>query len=159
MKNKRARYAAIKRLISKKNIHNQDELLALLKNEGFIVTQATLSRDLKFLKVGKVPDGRGDYLYSFPDEDSRAGSEASLVSDFMRGFILLQFSNGLGLIKTLSGHANSVAFALDHLAIPEVLGTIAGDDTILVIPKNGVTKDELLKGFLSKMPELEERVV
>jgi len=159
MKKKRARYSAIKRLISTKNIHNQDELLELLKNEGFNVTQATLSRDLKFLKVGKVPDGRGGYLYSFPDEDSRAGSEASLVSDFMRGFLLLQFSNGLGLIKTLSGHANSVAFALDHLAVPEVLGTIAGDDTILVIPKNGVTKDELQKGLLAKMPELKERVV
>lgn len=159
MKKKRARYSAIKRLISTKNIHNQDELLELLKNEGFNVTQATLSRDLKFLKVGKVPDGRGGYLYSFPDEDSRAGSEASLISDFMRGFLLLQFSNGLGLIKTLSGHANSVAFALDHLAVPEVLGTIAGDDTILVIPKNGVTKDELLEGLLAKMPELKERVV
>ena len=159
MKKKRARYSAIKRLISTKNIHNQDELLELLKNEDFDVTQATLSRDLKFLKVGKVPDGRGGYRYAFPDEDSRAGSEASLISDFMRGFLLLQFSNGLGLIKTLSGHANSVAFALDHLAVPEVLGTIAGDDTILVIPKNGITKDELLKGLLAKMPELKERVV
>ena len=159
MKKKRARYSAIKRLISTKKIHNQDELLELLKNESFDVTQATLSRDLKFIKVGKVPDGHGGYLYAFPDEDSRAGSEASLISDFMRGFILLQFSNGLGLIKTLSGHANSVAFALDHLAVPEVLGSIAGDDTILVIPKNGVTKDELLKGLLAKMPELEEHVV
>ncbi len=159
MKNKRARYSAIKRLIETKNIHNQDELLGLLKDEGFDVTQATLSRDLKFLKVGKVPDGRGGYLYSFPDEDSRAGSEVSLVEDCMRGFLLLQFSNGLGLIKTLSGHANSVAFALDHLAIPEVLGTIAGDDTVLIIPKDGITKESLKEGLLKKIPDLKERLI
>ena len=157
MKKKAARYAIIKRIIESRNVGSQEELLKLLIEEGYPVTQATLSRDLKFLKVGKIPDGKGGYIYVFPNDESKAGSDESLVNDFMRGFLSIDFSGNFALIKTLAGHANSVAFAIDHLGIQGVLGTIAGDDTILVVPMDGVTREELLKGFEEKIPDLTER--
>ncbi len=156
MKRKSARYAVIKRIIENNNVGSQEELLNLLLEEGYSVTQATLSRDLKFLKVGKIPDGKGGYIYVFPDDESKAGSDESLINDFLRGFLTIEFSGNFALIKTLAGHANSVAFAIDHLDIPGVLGTIAGDDTILVVPKDGVNKKEIFKGFKRRIPGLSD---
>jgi transcriptional regulator of arginine metabolism len=131
-------------------------LLQFLCEEGFTVTQATLSRDLKYLKVGKVPDGRGGYIYTFSDSASKVGSDKSLVDDFRMGFISLEFSGNQGVVKTLPGHANSVAFAIDNLDIREVLGTIAGDDTILLIPRDGVSRNQMFQALQDHIPGLEE---
>jgi len=157
VRKKAERYSIIRRIIQSQKVGSQEELLELLQNEGYSVTQATLSRDLKFLKVGKVPDGRGGYIYVFPDDVSKSGSEESLVNDFIRGFLSLDFSGNLALIKTISGHANSVAFAIDHLEIPEVLGTVAGDDTIILVPRDGVSRKKLLEGLITKLPILKEK--
>jgi transcriptional regulator of arginine metabolism len=150
------RLARLRQLIETRPVNSQEVLLHFLEAEGFTVTQATLSRDLKYLKVGKVPDGKGGYLYTFSDTASKVGSEKSLVEDFLRGFISLEFSGANGVVKTLPGHASTVAFAIDNLAIREVLGTIAGDDTILVVPRDGVSKGELLAGLKQRIPGVEE---
>jgi transcriptional regulator of arginine metabolism len=150
------RLARLRQLIETRPVNSQDVLLHLLEAEGFRVTQATLSRDLKYLKVGKVPDGKGGYLYTFSDAASKVGSEKSLVEDFRRGFISIEFSGAQGIIKTLPGHASTVAFAVDNLDIREVLGTIAGDDTILVVPRDGVSRSELIRGLQERIPGLEE---
>jgi transcriptional regulator of arginine metabolism len=150
------RLARLRQLIETRPVNSQDVLLHLLEAEGFRVTQATLSRDLKYLKVGKVPDGKGGYLYTFSDAASKVGSDKSLVEDFLRGFISLEFSGSHGIIKTLPGHASTVAFAIDNLAIREVLGTIAGDDTILVVPRDDITRSELLAGLKRRIPGVEE---
>jgi transcriptional regulator of arginine metabolism len=150
------RLARLRHIIETHPVDSQETLLHLLNDDGFRITQATLSRDLKYLKVGKVPDGKGGYLYTFSDAASKVGSEKSLVEDFRRGFISIEFSGAQGIIKTLPGHASTVAFAVDNLDIREVLGTIAGDDTILVVPRDGVSRSELIRGLQERIPGLEE---
>jgi transcriptional regulator of arginine metabolism len=152
------RLARLRHIIETRQIRSHEVLLRFLSEEGFNVTQATLSRDLKYLKVGKVPDGRGGYVYTFSDSASKVGSDKSLVEDFRRGFISIEFSGNQAVVKTLPGHASSVAFAIDNLNIPEVLGTIAGNDTILLVPRNGVSPGELFKGLQERIPGLEEEM-
>jgi transcriptional regulator of arginine metabolism len=150
-----ARLARLRQIVGSRQAHSQEELARLLLEEGFEVTQATLSRDLKQLQAGKAPDGQGGYRYTLPDPGD-AGSEASLIEDFRRGFLNIEFSGNQGVIKTLPGHANSVAFALDNLRVPGVLGTIAGDDTILVIPRDGVRRSALRAALAARIPGLGE---
>lgn len=152
------RLARLRHIIETRQIRSHEVLLSILSEEGFTVTQATLSRDLKYLKVGKVPDGRGGYIYTFSDSASKVGSDKSLVEDFRRGFISIEFSGSEGVVKTLPGHASSVAFAIDNLNIREVLGTIAGNDTILLIPRNGVSRNQLIKALQERIPGLEEEI-
>ncbi len=155
MKERTNRLSTIKELIKDNRIDNQDMLLELLANEGFNVTQATLSRDLKMLKVGKISDGWSGYYYALPENDLISESEKSYIQDVRRGVLSIEFSYNFGVIKTRSGHANSVALALDVLALPEILGTLAGDDTIFVILREGMSKEDLLESFKSRIPEIE----
>ena len=73
-----------------------------------------------------------------------------------RGIISIEFSGDIGVIKTRPGHANSVCFALDVLALPEILGSIAGDDTIFIILREGMTKEDLLESFQTRIPEIKD---
>lgn len=146
------RLAAIRRLIGASAVRNQEGLLVALKREGFAVTQATLSRDLRALGVVRVADERGEYVYSFSDPEGKAGSGPSLTQDFMRGFISMEFSGAFALVKTLPGHAGSVAYALDHLKLTSILGTLAGDDTILVVPRDGSARTDILKEIRRRIP-------
>lgn len=155
MKQRYNRLSVVKDLISKNRIDNQDALLQMLKEEGFDVTQATLSRDLKMLKVGKISDGWSGYYYSLPQNELVEDNEKSYILDVRRGIISIEFSGNIGVIKTRSGHANSVAYALDALGIPEILGTLAGDDTIFVLLREGMTKEDLLEDFREKIPEID----
>ena len=152
------RLARLRHIIETRQIRSHEVLLSFLSEEGFTVTQATLSRDLKHLKVGKVPDGRGGYIYTFSDSARKVGSDKSLVEDLRRGFISIEFSGCEGVIKTLPGHASSVAFAIDNLSIREVLGTIAGNDTILLIPRDGVSRRQLITALQERIPGLEEEI-
>ena len=153
---KNARLATIRRLVDHHEISNQERLARLLEQEGFRVTQATLSRDLKYLQVGKVADGKGGYIYAFPESGHKSVSEQDLVEDFRRGYMQIDFSGDFGVIKTLPGHASTVAFAVDTLGIPVVLGTVAGDDTILVIPRDGVRRSDMLRAFKERIPGFQE---
>lgn len=156
MKERSVRLRLIKKVIKNNRIESQEHLLDLLGEEGFGVTQATLSRDLKYLKVGKISDGRQGYYYALPGEEQKKESERNYADDFLRGYIGLEFSGNLGVVKTLPGHANSVALALDNLDLKDLLGTIAGDDTILLVLREG-TDAEVFSGQLkSKIPDLEE---
>ena len=154
----KARILAIRRIIEVRKIDNQETLARYLKEEGFRVTQATLLRDLKTIKVGKVPDGSGGYLYEFPNTDTRSGSDTDLIEDFTSGFESIDFSGCLGLIKTLPGHASSVASAVDNLEIKEILGTVAGDDTIMVFPKDGIPRENMVLGSKRKIPGFKEKI-
>ena len=156
MKSRHNRLAVVKELIRNNRIDNQETLLSMLKVEGFTVTQATLSRDLKMLKVGKISDGWSGYYYSLPENDLVSESEKSYIQDVRRGIISIEFSGNFGVVKTRPGHANSVGIALGILAIPEILGTLAGDDTIFVILREGMTKEDLLESFKTRIPDIEE---
>ncbi|HPZ16388.1 MAG: ArgR family transcriptional regulator [Sphaerochaeta sp.] len=156
MRERHNRLAVVKELIKNNRIDNQDMLLEMLRVEGYSVTQATLSRDLKMLKVGKISDGWSGYYYSLPDSDLVSESEKSYIQDVRRGILSIEFSGNFGVIKTRPGHANSVGIALDILAIPEILGTLAGDDTIFIILREGMSKEDLQESFKTRIPDIEE---
>ena len=133
---KAERLEAVKQIIKDNRISSQEQLLSELLKKGFDVTQATLSRDLKQIKVSRVSDGSDGYMYSIPGYQKEASAEASsavYIEDLRRGFISLSFSGNICVMKTLVGHANSVAAAIDNIGIPGILGTVAGDDTIFAV--------------------------
>ena len=155
MKERQSRLKAIKQLIKDNIIESQDDLLALLQKENFEVTQATLSRDLKLLKVGKVPDGQNGYKYDLPDEEN-SENEAIYVQDFLRGYVSIDFSGNIVVIKTFPGHANTVCNAIDNLNMDQVLGTVAGDNCMFACLKEGVTGDDFMAKLKEHIPGIED---
>ena len=153
MKNRNERLMEIRRLIGSQNISSQDELMKILVKKGFEMTQATLSRDLKYLKVAKMPDEQTGYVYILPDKD-QVLEEPGLPGQGLGGLISLDFAQGMAILKTLPGHASSIAYTLDNLDAYEIAGTIAGDDTILLIPRDGVSRSDLANLLKLRMPGL-----
>ena len=154
---KNNRHSKIIELVHQYAIETQEELAQKLNEAGFEVTQATLSRDLKLLKVGKISDGRNGYVYTLPGEDERQETDQSLAQDFMRGYISIEYSGNIAVVKTYSGYADVVAVALDTLAMDEILGTIAGgDNCVFACLKEGITGEDFLKALKTRIPELEE---
>ena len=140
------RLETVKKIIRSSRISSQEQLLSALESEGIEVTQATLSRDLKQLKVAKVSDGEEGYMYSLPGYSrlQSAGEASSVyIEDLRRGFISLNFSANICVITTLVGHANSVASAIDNIGIPGIIGTVAGDDTIIAVMSEGAVRGEI----------------
>ena len=150
MKGRNERLKAVKRAIAHRGVANQEGLLALLTRDGFEVTQATLSRDLKALRVGKVSAPDGTYVYALPEESDR--SQDDLIRDFQRGYLSMESSGNLVVLKTLPGHAQATAWALDTLEMSDILGTVAGDDTILIILRQGSDFGALQRSLLRLMP-------
>jgi transcriptional regulator of arginine metabolism len=157
MKERLARLKAVRKLIKTYRIESQETLLGHLEKEGFQVTQATLSRDLKLLKVGKISDGHNGYVYSLPEDDERQETERAYIHDFLRGYISIDWSGNLVVIKTYSGHSDSVALAVDNLGLDDVMGTISGrDNTVFVALREGVGGEEFLSHMKESIPEIEE---
>jgi transcriptional regulator of arginine metabolism len=140
MKIKSQRLVAIKNIIAAQKVGSQDELLSHLGKEGFVTTQATLSRDLKFLKVAKIPDPEVGYIYTLRDLGIKVADDSAYDEFPMGGVESIEFSENLAVIKTKPGFANGVASVIDSHGLYEILGTIAGDDTILLIAREGVSK-------------------
>ena len=146
MKVKASRLEALKMLISSKELSNQEEVLQALKVEGFLLTQATLSRDLKQLKVAKAASMNGKYVYVLPNETmyKRIHKPLSPTEMMMTpGFVSINFSGNMAIIKTRPGYASSIAYNIDSSDIPQIMGTIAGDDTIFIVIKEGTTPEEV----------------
>jgi len=159
MKNRTKRQLAIKQAILSSRISSQDELLHIMKDQGFELTQATLSRDLKILKVAKVSDQVLGYVYVIPEgvntENQRENSRINFLAD---GFRDLQFSGNLAVMRTMPGYASSLAAVIDNSEPYEIIGTIAGDDTILLIMREGVTHSDLINSLILIMPKLEDKL-
>ena len=155
MKERLARIKAVRKLLENNRIESQDIFLGLLQKEGFPVTQATLSRDLKVLKVGKISDGQGGYFYSLPGKEERQEIEYSYIHDFLKGYISIDWSGNIVVVKTYSGHSDPVSLALDSFGFDEVLGTIAGrDNTVAVFLREGVKGEDFMKRMKETIPEL-----
>ena len=155
MKERRARLDVIRKLIKAERIKSQETLLEHLHKKGFAVTQATLSRDLKKLKVGKVSDSFGSYVYTLAEEEGHQETERVYVHDFQRGYISIDWSGNIVVIKTHSGHADPIAVVLDNLGFNEVLGTIAGNDnTVAVFLREGVSGKDFLRRLKEAIPGL-----
>lgn len=138
MTTKTERLNAICRILQAADISSQEELLKRLNQEGFSVTQATLSRDIRSLKVIKVHGANGSYAYKLP---SPQASDMAKDEALRPGRI--EFSGNLAVIKTRPGYAMGLASDIDDQAPREILGTIAGDDTILVIPREGYAREDV----------------
>lgn len=150
IKEKARRLEAIKMLVSSKEIGSQEELLGELRKKGFILTQATLSRDLKQLKVAKAASMNGNYLYVLPNETMYhrihtplKGTEIMATS----GILGINFSGNMGVVHTRPGYASSVAYNIDNAEIPEILGTIAGDDTIFIVISDGSDHNAVMQAI------------
>ena len=125
-------HAKIKEIIDKHKVETQEDLAAALRNEGIEVTQATVSRDIKELMLVKVPDADGHYHYAYPKEHNMLLTPGRLERTFQDSIISVRASQCLVVIRTLPGTAQAVAYAVDYMKWPEILGTIAGDDTVFV---------------------------
>jgi transcriptional regulator of arginine metabolism len=158
MKNKTERLQAIRRLIGNEKISNQEELLKQMELIGFKLTQATLSRDLRFLKVAKMPDENKGYTYAIPENEGPI-SPGSMENFPMNGFLSLEFAQGMGLMKTLPGFASSIASAIDMMKIREIAGTVAGDDTILIVIRDGVRKEDVIRRLSHFIPGMQRNFI
>ncbi|MED4251797.1 transcriptional regulator AhrC/ArgR [Priestia megaterium] len=130
--NKGQRHIKIRDIITNNDIETQDELVDILKNQGFNVTQATISRDIKELHLVKVPLMDGRYKYSLP-ADQRFNPLQKLKRSLMDAFVKIDSAGHMLVMKTLPGNANAIGALIDHLDWDEILGTICGDDTCLII--------------------------
>ncbi len=132
---KTERQNEIIRLISSRDIGTQDELAAALRESGYQVTQATVSRDIRELRLTKTPAQGGGYRYARREKRELAVSER-LTRILKDSVIQVDFSGQTVVVKTLSGSANVAAEAIDTLGWPEILGTIAGDNTIFIVVRD-----------------------
>ena len=156
MKNKKQRLETLKMLISSKELGSQGEVLKELAAEGFEVTQATLSRDLKQLKVAKAASMNGSYVYVLPNETmyKRITKQESAHEMLITGGILsVQFSHNICVIHTRAGYASAIAFNIDHCMLRSVIGTIAGDDAIILVLSEHATREQVLDDLKEFMPE------
>lgn len=156
MSTKSERLLTIRKIINTNKIHRQEELLSLLVNRGHDTTQATLSRDLRELKVGKIHDAHYGSIYFIPDEVSLNDGDSRPL---LQGIVSFEVSGQLAVLKTNAGFANSVAVKIDEKAYPILLGTIAGNDTILMMIKDGVEKQKVLDELGPDFPELLEILI
>ena len=157
MKSKKDRLETLRLIISSQEMGNQEELLAALRKEGYVVTQATLSRDLKQLKVAKAATMRGNYIYVLPNVTMyKRVSTPAQVKEMMQvpGFLSIHFSGNMGVIKTRPGYASSIAYNIDASHISCILGTIAGDDTIFIVVAEGTQQKDVVSALAAAVPEM-----
>ncbi|MBO8163124.1 MAG: transcriptional regulator ArgR [Brevibacillus sp.] len=148
--NKGQRHIKIREIIANNEVETQDELVDYLREAGFNVTQATVSRDIKELHLVKVPLADGRYKYSLP-ADQKFNPLQKLKRALIDSFISVDYANNLIVMKTMPGNAMAVAALIDNLQWPEVLGTIGGDDTILLICRSDASSEEVTQRFLDML--------
>jgi len=144
---KTARHDMILDLIEKEVIETQDDLAEALKKRNFKVTQATVSRDIKELRLVKVLTDDGRYRYAVADKAS-SGLIDRFIKMFSQSVLSVEYNESIIVIKTLSGSANVAAEAIDALKWPEVLGTLAGDNTIFVTCRRSSDVPAVSKKFM-----------
>jgi transcriptional regulator of arginine metabolism len=154
---KTIRLLTIEDIISDENISTQEELLRKLKGKGISCTQATLSRNLRQLGVGRVPDGNGGYKYSM-SENSKGQPALSVKLNIVPVIQDIVEAKGLMVVKTIPGNASNTAFFIDGAGRYEIAGTIAGDDTILIIPRDGISLQQVHTCLEIILPGIHEQV-
>jgi len=156
---KTARLEVIRLIISSQEISNQEELVKALAAEGYHITQATLSRDLKQLKVAKAASMTGKSFYVLPNNTMfKRVREHRAIQDMMlnNGVKSITFTGNLCVIRTRPGYAGSVAYDIDDANFPEIIGTVAGDDTIMIALYEHVSRDMIrmkLEGIFNKQSD------
>ncbi len=141
MNRKNLRLKEIKDIITHRQISKQEDLLNILHRRGFNITQATLSRDLTVMNVARKSTADFGTVYFIPENETPA---AGREQDLLYGAKSLKFSANLGVLKTLPGYANSVGALIDAKEIKGLLGTVAGNDTVLLILEEYADKDDFV---------------
>lgn len=143
---KNQRHEKIKELIARFDIETQDDLIQRLRQEGLLVTQATISRDIRELKISKALGANGKYHYSMADSGA-----ASVRHSYMSSIRNVSFANNLVVIKTGPGLAQAVAAEIDSMDHGEILGCVAGDDTIIAVARNDEIALEFCEGLKKRV--------
>ncbi len=145
---KAKRQALIREIVENQSIQTQEELAEALRGHGMMVTQATVSRDIREMHLLKVLSDDGGYRYATM-EKNETGVNDRLIRMLADSVVEMNCANNLIVVRTLPGSAHVAAEAIDNLKWPEVLGTIAGDNTILVIVRSNEEVDVVMKRFRS----------
>ncbi|NHN28823.1 transcriptional regulator AhrC/ArgR [Paenibacillus agricola] len=144
------RHIKIREMINNNEIETQDELVDRLRDAGFPVTQATISRDIKELHLMKVPLDDGRYKYSVP-ADQRYNPLVRLKRALNDHFVHIDSTENLVVLKSLPGTANAIGSLIDSLEWQEIMGTICGDDTILIICRTKDQSNKVVNQILSML--------
>ncbi len=158
MLNKVGRHELIRQIISANRVRSHEELQILLGERGASVTQATLSRDLNELGVLKVKENGTGYCYRLPSSQEPRQEQAKPSSYTGRGVVSIEFNgSGMAVIKTLPGFAGALAAVIDSNDTPHIMGTLAGDDTILLILRDGSNSVSVLPELSRFISGIEEK--
>lgn len=145
------RHIKIREIISNGEIETQDDLVDTLRAAGYIVTQATVSRDIKELHLIKVPMDNGRYKYSLPS-DQKFNPIHKLKRALNDNFLSIDHAENLVVLKALPGTANAIGVLIDNLEWPEIMGTISGDDTLLLICRSKEQSAFVSEQILALLP-------
>ena len=151
MNQKTQRLATIRKIIRSELVGSQEELIARLAECGIEITQSTLSRDLKFMNVAKVPHKNKGYIYVLPNTAQHDVNISSNISDNITS---LTFSGNLGVLKTKAGYASAISVPIDNLDCPNIIGTIAGDTTVLIILREEANRNQVIESLMRIFPML-----
>ena len=160
MKIKNSRLDTIRLILSTKEIGSQEELLNELAKEGYKLTQATLSRDLHQLRVVKSVGVNGRYRYvlsrsqQYRHEGTEGGVNPVSEQQEANGFLSIRFSGNIAVIRTKPSYANTLAYHIDNSEFPEILGTLAGDDTVMIVVAEEASRTAVLRALRTIIPNI-----
>lgn len=160
MKIKNSRLDTIRLILSTKEIGSQEELLNELAKEGFKLTQATLSRDLHQLRVVKTVGLKGRYRYVLtrPQQYRHEGAEGEVrpvtQQQEANGFLSIRFSGNMAVIRTKPSYAGTLAYHIDNCDFPEIIGTLAGDDTVMLVIAEDAGRTAVLRALRTIIPNI-----
>ena len=139
---KSERQSEILKIIKAGDVETQEQLLTMLEERGYRATQATISRDIKELRLVKELTRRGGYRYTVNEQRTGSAADMRLRNIFKEGVISVEYAQNIGVIRSMPGTANAVLAALDSMEIPKMLGSLAGDDTGILIMRDTVAAEE-----------------
>ncbi len=151
---KSKRLDAIVKIIDQTDIDGQDQLLKMLSHQGFTVTQATLSRDINELKIIKVPDGKGGYRYS-----RHHNQDTTIQPVAISAVVSIEVSGQMAVLRTRPGFASMMAATIDDARLSNVMGTLAGDDTVLLVLRQGTEAGMVISQLKKVIPDIENKVL
>lgn len=160
MKIKNSRLDTIRLILSTKEIGSQEELLNELAKEGYKLTQATLSRDLHQLRVVKTVGLKGRYRYVLtrPQQYRHEGTEGEVrpvtQQQEANGFLSIRFSGNMAVIRTKPSYAGTLAYHIDNCDFPEIIGTLAGDDTVMLVIAEDAGRTAVLRALRTIIPNI-----
>ncbi len=153
---KKARLQVIRMIVANSSIENQEQLSAEMFKAGFQTTQTMLSRDLKQLRISKVRTRSGKCLYALPGSVQVYPVETREEVNATKW--RLEFSSNIAVMHTPPGHASLVAYNIDETTIPEILGTIAGDDTVMIVMAEDARREDVAHALQDILPQLRIRI-